>query len=372
MRQVLFRIPWEGLQIAGWKLPLFGFGLLFWFWVAVAAVVVYQLYFRPRLVGEGPGEGGGEAERLDLFSVGFWLLVAIGILRAPTLGPQLAPEGLPIFGYGAMLLCGVLAAVWLASRRAQAAGLPPEIIWDLAMWIFLPGIVGARLFYLLQYHERVFAGSQSTAEFLWRAVNLSDGGIVFYGGAIAGAIAFFTFCSVYRLPPLTVADIVTPSVFIGVGFGRLGCFLNGCCFGDACSLPWGVEFPAGTGPFDILVFRGFVPPDAAATPPLHPTQIYSSIDGFLIAGLTLWYSRWRRVPGDVLALGLLMSSITRFLIEFIRGDEFGQFGTTLTISQWISLGLLATAIGLMVYLNWRAKRLRAGSLPEPAPPNSLK
>lgn len=345
MRQVLFRIPWEGIPIAGGTLPLFGLGILLAIWTVLVGWTIYAAYL-PRK--------GKLAEKLDPFTIGFWLLLGFAILRAPVFGPPLAPQGIPVFGYGVMLLCGIVSAVWLAERRARRANLPPESIWDLAFWIILPGIVGARLFYLMQYHQRVYAEAKTVPQYLLATINLAEGGIVLYGGVIAGAIAYFTFCAVRKLPPLTVADVITPSVFVGIGFGRIGCLLNGCCFGDACTLPWGLEFPPESGPYVTLVMRGFLEPDAPSTPPLHPTQIYSAIDGFLIAALTLWYSPYRRVPGDVLCLGVMLSSITRFLIEFIRGDEFGQFGTTLTISQWISLALFGLGLAFQVYLTWRS------------------
>lgn len=360
MRQILFRIPWDGIPLAGGTLPLFGLGVLLAVWAVLVGWTIYATYL--------PREGK-PAEKLDPFTIGFWLLLGFGILRAPVFGPQLAPQGVPVFGYGVMLLCGIVSAVWLAERRARQANLPPESIWDLAFWIILPGIAGARLFYLVQYHQRVYAEAKTIPQYVLATINLAEGGIVLYGGVIAGAIAYFTFCAVRKLPPLTVADVITPSVFVGIGFGRIGCLLNGCCFGDACTLPWGLEFPPESGPYTILVLRGFLEPDALATPPLHPTQIYSAIDGFLIAALTLWYSPYRRVPGDVLCLGVMLSSITRFLIEFIRGDEFGQFGTMLTISQWISLGLFGLGLGFQVYLTWRSARTSA-SLPDPGAASS--
>ena len=355
MRQVLFRIPWDHFSLGGWQIPLFGFGLLLLVWLALGAWTIYDVYLRKDRHPE---------DRLDLFAVGMWLATAIAILQAPVIGPRFAPEGLPIFGYGAMLLCALLSAIWLASRRAASEGIPPEAIWDLAVWLFIPGILGARLFYLVQYRSQVYAGVQTLPEFVWATINLSEGGIVLYGGLIAGAVAYFVFCALRKIRPLAMADIITPSVFVGIGFGRIGCFLNGCCFGDACSLPWAVQFPPASGPFTVLVNRGFLPPDALMTPPLHPTQLYSAFDGFLIAGLTLWYYRYRRGPGDVFALGLLVSSATRFLIEFIRGDEYGQWGTSLTISQWISLGLFATGLLLQGYLAV-VHRSGAGTTAEP-------
>ena len=137
-----------------------------------------------------------------------------------------------------------------------------------------------------------------------------------------------------------------PSFFIGLAFGRFGCFLNGCCYGDHCTLPWAVTFPHGSVPFAALVARGFLSPDAAASLPLHPTQLYSVMNAFVLAFLTAMCFRHRRCDGAVLALALIVYPFTRIVIETLRGDEMGQFGTGLTISQLLSCGVMAVGIGL--------------------------
>lgn len=357
MRQVLFEIPWNGVALDGWTLPMFGFGVLFWLWLALGLAVGF-------IVARTPPTKAG-TPRIDPGSLIFWAGLLIAIVQAPVFGPRLRPSGLPIFGYGLMLLIGLVSAVWLANRRAKKAGLPEDLILDLAVRLFIPGILGARLFYLIQYHEQVFARVKNPLEALIATINLSEGGIVLYGGLIAGAISYFVFCHRRKLQPLQLADIITPSVFVGIGFGRLGCLLNGCCYGDRCDLPWGIVFPSGSVPFQALVHRGFLPPDALASPVLHPTQIYSALDGFFIAALTLWYHRYRRTPGDVLGLALVVSPVTRFLIEFLRGDEFGQWGTSLTISQWISLAIFATGLVFQAYL---ARRAATGTPPATTAP----
>lgn len=360
MRQVLFRIPWDGLPLGGGKLPLFGLGVFLLAWIVFG---MWALVEQRRQTGRWlPAEPVGAI---------LWLVAAVALLCAPDFGPKIAPLGVPLFGYASMLLTGLISAIWLAERRAKWSGFDPEMIWDLATWLFIPGIVGARIFYLVQYREQVFAGKQGLWPVLAAAVNLTEGGIVLYGALIAGALAFFGYCALKNLPPLVLADIITPSIFVGIGFGRLGCLLNGCCFGDACDMPWAVVFPKFVEadrfsvPFSMLLQRGFLSPDSPCTPPLHPTQIYSAIDGFVIAGLTLWYHRYRRIPGDVFGLGMLLAPITRFLIEFVRGDEYGQFGTSLTISQVISVFLFVLAVSFQAYLHHRATRLPAGAPVKP-------
>ena len=150
--------------------------------------------------------------------------------------------------------------------------------------------------------------------------------------------------------PLLLADVVTPSIFLGIGFGRIGCLLNGCCYGDRCDLPWAITFPPGSVPYEVLKQLGFLAPNAVASLPLHPTQIYSSIGGFILAYLTATIFKHRRHVGEVLAVGAIFYPINRFLIEFVRGDEFTQMNTGLTISQLVSIGVLICGAGYLIYL----------------------
>lgn len=281
-----------------------------------------------------------------------WLIVAGVILSLPLWAGGLVSQGLPVYGYGFMLFVGFIAAGWTGARRARRIGIPQEFVWDVTIWIFAAGIVGARLFYLLQYGDRIFADKHGW-DVLRAAVNLPDGGLVLYGGVILALAVYLLFCRMRALSPLLMADVMIPSFFVGLGFGRIGCFLNGCCYGELSHLPWAVRFPQGSVPFLAMVQRGLLSPDAAATPPLHPSQLYSSAAAFLLAFATAWYFRRRPQNGAVLGLALLAYPVTRFLIEFVRGDEPGQFGTSLTISQWVSLVMFA---GGLVYVWWLRRR----------------
>jgi len=352
MRQILFHIsldrPWSFGPFG--NVQMFGpFGALLVLWTLMG---VWQLINRYRQGGKPNADDGWDLVR--------WVGVCILLSCAPLLGAFLrmrgAPafqDGLPIFGYGFMLFIAVASGGWLAARRVVHHGLSGDKIYDLAFWLFLSGIAGARLFYLVQYRDRVFENVSTLPEFFVTLISLWNGGIVLYGGLIAAAVTYFVFCHMNRIRPLALLDIITPSIFLGIGFGRIGCFLNGCCYGDQSTLPWAVSFPRESATFGALVEKGLVQPDALCTPPLHPTQIYSAIDGFVLAALTLWYFSRRRRNGEVFAIGLLIYPITRFLIEFIRGDEPGLFGTRFTISQWISAGMFVVALG---YLFWLSRR----------------
>ena len=181
-----------------------------------------------------------------------------------------------------------------------------------------------------------------------------------------------------------LGDLIVPSIFLGIAFGRFGCFLYGCCYGDRCELPWAVEFPGprwdndfgGSVPFTahvkhgfllmpkcggvsfltdkffvadefrIQAQRGLVLEGPQVSLAIHPTQLYSVIDGVLLCLLTLAYYPIRARDGSVITLALLTYPVTRFFIERLRGDEMGMFGSALTSAQWISLAILAGGIAL--------------------------
>lgn len=342
MRPILFRIPLDGSLDLGplGKLPIFGIGLLFGIWLAVGLF----WYFRTRR------QAADSRPRGDFLTYG---LLGAAIVLAPRLGPK---QGIPVFGYGLMMCLGFLFATMTANRRAAKSGFPPETIWDLTLWLLISGVAGGRLFYLIQHGGRVFAKCQSAGDYLFAAINLPDGGLVLFGGLMAGAAAFWWFCRSRGLSFWKLGDVIVPSMFLGIAFGRVGCFLYGCCYGDRCDLPWAVSFPGprwdndfkGSVPWMAQVDRGFLPADAATSLAIHPTQLYSVIDGLLLCFLTAAYFRVRTREGSVVTLALLTYPITRFLIERLRGDEMGQFGTSLTIAQWISLGMFATGIILAV------------------------
>ena len=353
MRPVLFRIPLDGSLDFGplGQWPVFGFGLLLGLWLAVG-LFVWVRSRRDELSASVPGD------------IVTFFLIGAAIFFAPKIAMRFDPENqhpsIPIFGYGVMMCLGFVSATMLANVRAAKAGFAPETIWDLTFWFLLSGVGGARLFYLIQHGGNVFAKCETAGDYLKAAINLPDGGLVFYGGLILGAAAYGWFCHSRKLPAWKLGDILVPSVFLGIAFGRIGCFLYGCCYGDRCDLPWGVEFPKWmelgkavapdqfSVPFKSQWDRGFITADAATTLRIHPTQLYSAIDGSLLCLLTLAYYPVRGRDGSVITLGLLTYPITRFLIERLRGDEMGQFGTSLTIAQWISIAMFVGGIALAV------------------------
>ena len=251
---------------------------------------------------------------------------------------------LPVFGYGFFILCGVLAGMHFARRRLESLGYDGELAMRLGLWLLLAGVPGARVFYLVQKSDEVFANVRTVPEFIMTCLNLPSGGLVLFGGLIAGAIAYFVFCRKHGIPPLRMADAVTPSVLLGIGFGRIGCLMYSCCYGDVCDLPWAVRFPEDSIAYTALHQRGLIGFREAV--PLHPTQVYSSVSAFLLAGLTAAYFRHRSGDGSVFAVGLITYSVARFTVEVLRSDELPYWFTPLTISQNIAVLTLLAGLGV--------------------------
>src|SRR5262245_2268138 len=135
--------------------------------------------------------------------------------------------GLPIFGYGLMLFLAFLGSMHLAAWRAKREKLDPEMVYDLALWVFLGGLVGARIFYVWQYWgDRV----KSIVDIF----KVWEGGIVLYGSIMGGTAAFFLYRALRPFPLRPMLDVVAPALVLGIALGRIGCFLNGCCYGDVC------------------------------------------------------------------------------------------------------------------------------------------
>ncbi|MFO0428294.1 MAG: prolipoprotein diacylglyceryl transferase [Planctomyces sp.] len=296
-------------------------------------------------------------------AAGFWMMFPAAILAIRILRLPVVSTGIPVFGYGFMLFVGFTSATALASSRIRQIGQPPDVIWDLMLWILIPGLIGARVNFLLAEGRGLLATKQGFADKLVAAVALWDGGIVFYGCVAGGIIGLLVFCWRRGISPLPMCDVLAPSLFLGEGFGRIGCFLYGCCFGRSCDLPWAVRFPQDSLTWSVLSRRIPSGVEGLKTIPLHPTQLYSSAAAFLLAGVLSFYFRRRSFDGAVLGLAWILYPVNRFVLETFRDDTTGLqlLGITLPLGQWVSVALLLTGIPAML---WFAKR---GKLTGPNP-----
>lgn len=221
--------------------------------------------------------------------------------------------------YGVLIAIGFLAAVWLATRRARKGGFDPDLVPALSFWIMLGAFAMARAFYVIQNWKEYAA---HPVEIL----RIDHGGIVYYGGLIGGTLATIVYARVRKMNFFQLADLMMPSLALAHAFGRLGCFMNGCCYGAACALSWGVEFPAST----VAAWGPDAPVGA-----VHPTQLYEAAFLFYLCVSLMLIDRTKRFEGQTFASYALLYSLFRFIVEFWRGDVPRMEG--LTIAQWISI-----------------------------------
>src|SRR5688572_27036224 len=249
----LFRIPitWGGV-------PIFGVGVLLAIWAVVSAITLLSLVRRQGWTGE------------------VWSSLPVMLLAGAVIVflPRVFPEGLPVRGYGVMLLAGISAGVGLAIYRAQQAGLHPELIISLAVWLVVCGVIGARLFHVIEYWDTKFAG-RPPVETLLEILNVPEGGLVIYGALFGGAVGLVAFTRKHRLPLLSMADLVAPSLLVGLAFGRIGCLLNGCCYGGQTDLPWAVTFPKSS-----VLFEGSKTGLPRYSPPYADQAVHGELHGF--------------------------------------------------------------------------------------------
>jgi phosphatidylglycerol---prolipoprotein diacylglyceryl transferase len=414
MHPTLFHIP---SQLPG-GLPVFGFGLL------LAAWAIYSVGFFGWLVWRR----GLTADTWSYVPI-FLLVAAVIIWLLPAISKG---EGLPIRGYGVMVLLGVVSGTALASYRAKKVGVSPDLLYTAIFWVVVPGMIGARLFFVIQYwsvdYGPILAANGRMAV-LWAIVNISDGGLVVYGSFFGGMLGLVAFVQKYRVPILPILDLLAPSMMLGVAFGRIGCIFTGCCFGGVCHHGPAFEFPQESPAYESQIQRGqfygfdvtgnenvspvkvrSVEKDSAAeraglrkgdtieaiatekiraagdvhrllaeqyldklpvkiqtdrgeivlpalsppptrSLPVYPTQLYSSIDAFILCLLLLAYDPFRRRDGELFALMATVYPVTRFLMEMLRSDEAAIRGTGMSISQNVSLLILVAVAGLWYYLS---------------------
>ncbi|WP_422926326.1 prolipoprotein diacylglyceryl transferase [Singulisphaera sp. PoT] len=254
--------------------------------------------------------------------------------------------GFRLYGYSTMFFIACAGALFLTAWRAKRERIHPNSVFELAIWLYGGGLIGARLFFVFQHHE-TFASLGDILRF-WR------GGMVFYGCIIGGLIGSIIYWYRHPFPFRAMADAVAPSLAFGTAFGRLGCWFNGCCFGSICHMPWGVQFPTGTIPWIHQVYLRQIPPSAEISHPVHPTQLYSAITGFALLAFLSWYFPKRKRDGEVMALLMIFYAMARFAMEAFRDDE-GVFFAGMTISQNISVLIFTVGAAFWIWLTTRPK-----------------
>jgi len=245
--------------------------------------------------------------------------------------------GFPVYTYGVLLAAAYLLGLQFALRRARARGLDPNRVMDLGIWIIISALAGAKLLLLAVEWDTY---SRNPAEIL----SLVRSGGVFYGGLILAVAVAFWYMWRHRMPLWQVSDSFAPGIALGHVIGRFGCFFAGCCFGKPTSVPWAVTFHSEYAARNV------------GTPiniPLHPTQLYEAGAELLILGLLIATERkGRPFAGRTFWGYMLLYGISRFIIEFYRGDVRGTLGA-LSTSQFVSLLIVPLSIIMLVILGRR-------------------
>jgi phosphatidylglycerol:prolipoprotein diacylglycerol transferase len=227
---------------------------------------------------------------------------------------------LTLRSYGLMMALGFAFGAFLASRLYAREGGRPERVYDLSVWIMFGAILGARALYVAVLPEQ-FAQAP-----WWEVFAVQKGGLVYYGGLIGGGLAAYFWMRRQKLAVWRLADCLAPGLALGQAFGRVGCFLNGCCYGRV-DAEHGVVFPG------------------LDEQPRLPVQLYESAFALGLAALLAWFKPRRAYPGQAFALYLLLYGLGRFGLESLRGDA--ERGTLISASlspgQWLSLGCIAFA-----------------------------
>ena len=269
---------------------------------------------------------------------------------------------IPIYAYGFMLMVGFLVVVFVARIKAKSEGLNPEDISNLGIYTIFVGILGGRTFYVIQ-------NLGSYKHNILDIFKIYEGGLVFYGGLLASIAAVIVYTKIRNLPVLKTIDIIAYAFALGIIFGRIGCFLNGCCWGDVCSpdLPWAVTFPKSVDANSIIdgspaflhhLGLGLVSVSDSRSLPIHPTQIYSALGNLSIFFIINAFFKHRRRDGEITLMFCALYSVMRFTVEIFRDDNPPLFDG-MTISQNASILVLAASVTLFII--GRVKLRRATS-----------
>ena len=271
---------------------------------------------------------------------------------------------LPVRWYGVMMALAFFAGLWTATRRARLANVSGDVIADVTLWLMAGSILGARFVYVTTYWKQEFADQPFSEIFM-----IQHGGLVYYGGLIGATVSGIGYMFWKKLPVWKIADIIAPSIALGSVFGRIGCLLNGCCYGRACDLPWAITFTN--------------PPahELSGTPlnvPLHPTEIYDALLNFILYLALAWLFRraWKTrmedwgwkieerqrakspssilhppasfADGQIFALYLIGYSVCRSIVEFFRGDYPADhiYAGVFTSAQLLSVPILLAGVAL--------------------------
>jgi len=272
------------------------------------------------------------------------------------------PGGWGVPSYGTMLGLGFVVGYFVAKRHARDEGMKVEILADLWVFSILGGIIGARLW------SAFITGDPLWSIFVfWKAGGIR--GLVFYGGFIGAVLTTVVYLRWRKEPLLRSYDAITPSMALGLAFGRVGCLLAGCCWGRECNLPWAVRFPGkiieqsdgyyamGSPAFKEHFAAGRLPMDATWSNPVHPAQVYGIIAALCVFAILQWFYKRKKHDGEILWVFLALYGIARFILEHFRANvESNSPKSIHGISPAQLASIIAVVTGLCLFVGGRLLR----------------
>jgi len=267
---------------------------------------------------------------------------------------QLGP--LTLRWYGVLIMTGVMLAAWVGSRHIERRGFDRDSVWDLLLWVLIPGLIGARLYYVFIQSPR---GPEGLGRFLSNPASILavwEGGLHIFGGFIFGTLGLWWFARVRKVPLLVYADAIALGLPLGQAIGRWANFINQELYGPPTTLPWGLRIDAE---HRIGLYR-----DLAAFPEttrFHPLFLYESL--WNLIGFAVIFSIWRRYgdrlrDGDVLLMYLIWYPLGRFFIEFLRTDSWFFPGTLFNVVHILSFAAIVGAAALLYRRHGRRQEAR--------------
>ncbi|HEY3325150.1 MAG TPA: prolipoprotein diacylglyceryl transferase [Planctomycetota bacterium] len=303
----------------------------------------------------------------------FAILAGIAGAVLATLFAYLQPWGfdalhgwhtIPIQSYGTMILIGFLFGVWMAARRAPLVGIEARHCVDIGVYGVLVGLTGARLLHIISNWSQFTPFLDYGFE--WARVakmfKIWEAGLDFFGTFLTVIPGAFLYCKYFKLPAVAFLDLAAPGLIAGQAFGRIGCFMYGCCFGKTADVPWAVHFPHQAPAFGQQVSAGLIENTAECSLGVHPTQLYAFLSAALTSGFLYAYWPRRRFDGMIISLLLIMAGATRFFEELMRADEPPVFAALpwFTAAHYFAAGVFVAGIVLLLYFR-RRNQLAVGS-----------
>jgi len=237
---------------------------------------------------------------------------------------------LVIHSYGVMLALAFLAGIVWARREARAADIPPDWMLDASVYVIILSILFSRLFYVaFDFHYYI----RHPIEIF----GVQMGGLSIHGGVAGGALGIIYFARRHKVGVFKFGELTIPSLALGTAIGRIGCFLNGCCYGKPTNLPWAIAL---TELHDGIR--------------RHPTQLYESALSLLLFFVLLYLKRYRRKDGDLFAFYLMGYGVVRIIVEFFRAGASSEIGWLgFTYAQWLSVAMIVAGA---VLCRWKPKK----------------